>query len=68
MEKGNPDRALAELTEAIRLDPTLAKAYANRGWVYVEKGDQEKAIADCTEAIRLDPKDARAHDNLGMPT
>ena len=49
------DAALADLTEAIRLNPNDANAYNLRGVVYLEKRDTERAIADYTEAIRLDP-------------
>ena len=55
-KKGDYDKAIADYTEAIRLDPKNAEAYCNRGHAYEEKGDYDKAIADCTEAIRLDPK------------
>lgn len=64
-EKGEQDKAIADFTEAIRLDPKLANAYHNRGKSYAEKGEQDKAIADFTEAIRLDPNDARACYNRG---
>jgi len=64
-EKGEQDKAIADFTEAIRLDPKLANAYHNRGKSYAETGEQDKAIVDFTEAIRLDPKDARACYNRG---
>ena len=59
------DKAIADYTEAIRLNPKDAKAYYNRGLVYVKKGDHDKAIADFTEAILLNPKDAEAYYNRG---
>ena len=59
------DSALADLTKAIELDPKYAKAYSNRGLVYIYRGDLDKAIIDCTKAIGLDPKDAAAHRNRG---
>ena len=63
--KGENDKAIADYTEAIRLDPKLAIAYNNRGLAYGNKGENDKAIADCTEAIRLDPKLALAYNNRG---
>ena len=63
--KGDYDKAIADFTEAIRLNPKIAKAYNNRGLAYENKGDYDKAIADCTEAIRLDPKFAEAYHNRG---
>lgn len=40
-------------TEAIRLDPTSAKAYLSRGVTRQKKGDQAGAIRDYTEANPL---------------
>ena len=47
------DGAIADCTEAIRLDPKDATAYNNRGFAKYEKGDLDGAIADYTEAARL---------------
>ena len=65
-KKGEHDKAIADYTEAIRLDPKDAEAYCNRGLAYGNKGDYDKAIADYTEAIRLNPKYAEAYYNRGM--
>ena len=59
--KGEHDKAIADYTEAIRLNPKYAEAYYNRGVAYEDKGEHDKAIADFTEAIRLDPKYAKAY-------
>ena len=64
--KGEYDKAIADYTEAIRLDPKYAKAYNNRGIAYRHKGEFDKAIADYTEAIRLDPKFAVAYCGRGI--
>ena len=64
--KGDYDKAIADYTEAIRLNPKLAEAYYSRGFAYGKKGDYDKAIADYTEAIRLDPKYAEAYYNRGV--
>jgi tetratricopeptide (TPR) repeat protein len=56
---GDYDRAIATVSEAIRLDPKNALAFYYRGRAYVNKGDDDRAIADYSEAIRLDPKNAR---------
>ena len=53
------DKAIADFTEAIRLDPKDADAYCNRARAYYSKGEYDKAIADYSEAIRLNPKYAR---------
>ena len=64
--KGDHDRAIADYSEAIRLDPKHASAFNNRGIAYRAKGDHDRAIADYNEAIRLDPKDALAFNNRGI--
>jgi tetratricopeptide (TPR) repeat protein len=62
---GDNDRAIADFTEAIRLDPKYVRAYNNRGNAYHDKGDNDRAIADYTEAIRLDPKYTFAYNGRG---
>jgi tetratricopeptide (TPR) repeat protein len=52
--------AIADASEAIRLDPGNSWAYASRAYAEERAGDQHRAIADASEAIRLDPKNAEA--------
>jgi tetratricopeptide (TPR) repeat protein len=54
---------IADYTEALQRDPTLAVAYHNRGWNRDELGDAEGAIADYTEALRLNPRFTAAYVN-----
>jgi lipoprotein NlpI len=63
-DKGDPDRAITDCSEAIRLDPKLANAHLNRGKAYSDKGDFDRAIADYNQAIELDPKSSMAYNNL----
>jgi tetratricopeptide (TPR) repeat protein len=60
--KAELDKAIADLDEAIRLDPKDAMAFSVRSEAWRQKGDYEKALADCEAAIRLDPKDAFGYD------
>jgi tetratricopeptide (TPR) repeat protein len=60
------DRAIADFTQAIRLDPNNAVVYNERGRVYIDKRDQNKAIADCNQAIKLNPNYALAYRNRGL--
>jgi len=53
--KGDLDRAVADFSEAIRLDPEGPFAYGQRGLVYNQKKDYERAIADLTRFIVLNP-------------
>ena len=64
--KGDRDRAIADYSEAIRVDPKHPTSYNYRGNSYFEKGNYDSAIADYTEAIRLNPKYATAHHNRGL--
>ncbi len=62
-DSGDNDRAIADYTEAIRLDPKEAFAYNDRGNAYQQKGDYPRAIADYTEAIRINPNYVNAYVN-----
>src|SRR5262245_53782241 len=48
-------RAIAEFSEAIKLDPRSAAPYNNRANSYRALGDLERAARDYSEAIRIDP-------------
>jgi tetratricopeptide (TPR) repeat protein len=64
--KGDYDHAIADSSEAIRLDPKYAAAYGDRGNAYYGKNDFDHAIVDYDAAIRLDPKDVGAFTNRGQ--
>jgi tetratricopeptide (TPR) repeat protein len=59
------DRAIADFTQAIRLDPDNAEGYLERGIAYDSKGDYDRAIADYNQAIRLNPDYYTAYNNRG---
>jgi Tfp pilus assembly protein PilF len=59
------DKAISDLTEAIRLDPNSFVAYAERGWAYFVHSDYDKAISDYNDVIRLDPNNTSAYDTRG---
>ena len=63
-EKGDQDHAIADYSEAIRIDPEHVMAFNNRGVIYGAKGDLDRAVADYNEAIRLDPKEAVNNQEL----
>jgi tetratricopeptide (TPR) repeat protein len=58
------DKAIADFTEAIKVDAKFVPAYAFRGYILSHhKKEYEKGLADYSEAIRLDPKFAYAYNN-----
>jgi tetratricopeptide (TPR) repeat protein len=64
-EGGDLDRAIAQLNEALRLDPSFAEAYTQRGVFYTMKNDYDRAMSDFTAAVRMDPSLADAYMNRG---
>src|SRR5262249_56625111 len=51
--KGDPDRAIADYTQAIQLDPTAAHDY-NHGLTYSDQNDLDRSITDYTNPIHRD--------------
>jgi tetratricopeptide (TPR) repeat protein len=66
--KKDYDRAIADYTRAIEIDPRDAKTYNNRGLAYSIKGDYQRAISDLTAAVELHPKKAEPAANTAAPT
>jgi tetratricopeptide (TPR) repeat protein len=64
-EKHDYDKAIADWSEAIRLEPNQPSAYVERGSVWFDKKEYDKAISDYTEVIRLNPKSGVAYGNRG---
>jgi tetratricopeptide (TPR) repeat protein len=60
LDKGDTERAIQDLDQAISLDPNYANAFNSRGVAYEAKGDNGRAIQDYDQAIRLDPDNANA--------
>ena len=55
-ERGEYDNAIADYSEAIRIDGGLSGAYTGRGLAYEGKGEVDKAKADYRKALTLAPK------------
>jgi tetratricopeptide (TPR) repeat protein len=59
------DRAIADLTKAIEIDPKYADAYNQRGIAFRRNEDFARAIADQSKAIEINPSFARAYSSRG---
>jgi tetratricopeptide (TPR) repeat protein len=55
LKKEAHDLAIADLAEAIRLNPSEPKAYQRRGVAYLAKGEPDAAIADFNRVIEAMP-------------
>jgi len=60
------NKAIADYTDAIRLNPKYAVAFSYRGNAKSYLGEHDKAIKDCNEAIRLNSKLAVAYVHRGL--
>ena len=63
---GEYDRAVTDLSAAVRLDPRIAGLYLERGLAHEAKGDHQLAITDFSEAIRRAPALVQAHFGRAM--
>lgn len=52
---GDPEAAIADFTEAMKLDPDDSKTYLNRALVYARTNRDKEAVADFTKAIEKAP-------------
>lgn len=60
--RGELERAIAEYSEAIQLDPKYAAAWYNRGGAYKAKGDLDRAIADYDKSLLIEQNAAGFND------
>jgi serine/threonine protein kinase len=64
--QGAYDRAVSDLTEALRLEPGRARVFRTRADVLSVLKEDDRAIADYTEVLRIDPSDAVCHVRRGF--
>jgi Flp pilus assembly protein TadD/4-amino-4-deoxy-L-arabinose transferase-like glycosyltransferase len=63
--RGEPDRALALLREAVALQPARPDIRRNFGKALVASGRTEEGLAELVAALRRKPDDVEAMDTLG---
>ena len=56
LQREEPDKAITDYDEAIRINPKFAEAYLNRGHAHRKKGEHGKAKEDFEEAGRLNSR------------
>ena len=66
LENKEPEKALADFSEVLRLSPEHVPALSNRAFLYLTNKEYDKAIADYSRVIRLDSYDVGAYSNRGM--
>src|SRR5262245_4550863 len=57
----DPDGAIAEIEDALKVNPNESRAFVNLGAVHMNGGDAAEAETSFRKAISLDPSAANAH-------
>ena len=57
-DQGEPEAAIAQYREAIRIEPDHALAHFNLGGALHDQGKLTEAVAEFRFAIRVEPNDA----------
>ena len=65
-DKGDAEKALAELAEAVRINPSLGIAHAAAGDIHRKQGNHELARQSYEKSCQANPYAFRPHYNLGL--
>lgn len=66
LEAGNVADAASLLQTSVELNPRLARAYNDLGYIYYRQGQQDQALAAFHQATTADPTLSVAQNNLGL--
>jgi tetratricopeptide (TPR) repeat protein len=60
--KGNYDRAVADFSEAIKIDSEFDNAFYGRATVWFKKKDYQRALSNAKEAAKIKPTEKKYDD------
>lgn len=60
------NQAIRDLSNALRRDGKMTRAFARRGWAFYYKRDYRTALGDFDHALKIDDSHADAHYGRGM--
>ena len=66
--KGDHERAIADYSQAIKLNAKFAAAHNNRGVAYDHRGEYDRAIADYDQALKLAPSHTSPSATMTVPS
>lgn len=66
MAKGQPERALPFIEEALKLSPDTAHLYIKRGYLWLKLEQAKKASWDFEKAVQLEVESREAHFALAL--
>ncbi len=64
LQQGNPEKAVKQYEQALKLSPRLVEARNNLATILCQKGEIDRAISELEEAIRIQPDNIDALNNL----
>jgi len=65
-EKKDFDKAIADQTQAIKINPNYTDAYIKRSSAYMMKRDFDKAKADLNTVLKIEPNNESAKNLFGV--
>ncbi|MEM7367998.1 MAG: tetratricopeptide repeat protein [Bacteroidota bacterium] len=65
IQQNLPQKALADVNEALIRNPGFADGFVNRGMLFAQRGEYERAVADYDQAILLDSMNHLPYLNRG---
>jgi tetratricopeptide (TPR) repeat protein len=64
-QQGRRDQAILLLRHAVALEPDMAEAHVQLGWMLQLQGNLNEAISSLRQAIQLNPRIGRYHNDVG---